>query len=68
MKALCKQKMRGVVFSEHRSNQLNISGNMLSFSIPSRLPDASVKHITLGAWVRIYGNPVKPYTSLLIIR
>jgi len=41
---------------------------VLSLRIPSRLLDASVKLITPGAWVRICGHPMKPYTSLLIIR
>ena len=41
---------------------------MLLFSIPSCLPDASVKLITPEAWLRIYGHLMEPYTSLLIIR
>ena len=41
---------------------------MLSFSIPSCLPDASVKLITSGVWVRIHSHLLKPYTSLLKIR
>jgi len=54
------------VFAKHRSNLLNISSNMLSSGIPSRLPDASGKLITLGASVLIYGHLMKLDTSLLL--
>jgi len=55
------------VFSKQRSNQLNISCNVLSFRVLSSFPYPAVKLIISEDWVRIYTYLIKSYILLLIL-